>query len=237
MKRLQSGKFRVTAMEETPYTSKPSPPFTTSTLQQEANRKLGFTARRTMTVAQSLYRKRPHHLHAYRLDDARRSRGRARARTGAHRIRSRISCPTKPRMYQSKVKNAQEAHEAIRPAGHPFELPAVLQVEARAGRVPTVRIDLETDHRQPNGKRPRTAASASTLESDGVRVSRRAVKHDRLRRLPAGLCRRKRRPRCRTRRQGKSAAAARRGRSSRPARSSKRRATPRSRRRGSAKRR
>src|SRR5204863_6781771 len=53
--RVRNGKFSVTNVEEKPYTSKPYPPFTTSTLQQEANRKLGFTARRTMQVAQSLY--------------------------------------------------------------------------------------------------------------------------------------------------------------------------------------
>ena len=53
--RIRSGQFRVTNVEDKPYTSKPYPPFTTSTLQQEANRKLGFTARRTMQVAQSLY--------------------------------------------------------------------------------------------------------------------------------------------------------------------------------------
>src|SRR6476646_9494057 len=53
--RVRSGEFRVTNVEEKPYTSKPYPPFTSSTLQQEANRKLGFTARRTMQVAQSLY--------------------------------------------------------------------------------------------------------------------------------------------------------------------------------------
>ena len=53
--RLRQASFRVGALEDKPYTSKPSPPFTTSTLQQEANRKLGFTARRTMQAAQSLY--------------------------------------------------------------------------------------------------------------------------------------------------------------------------------------
>ena len=53
--RIRSGQFRVANVEDKPYTSKPYPPFTTSTLQQEANRKLGFTARRTMQVAQSLY--------------------------------------------------------------------------------------------------------------------------------------------------------------------------------------
>ena len=53
--RLEGAEFRVTAIQEKPYTSRPAPPFTTSTLQQEANRKLGFSARRTMRIAQSLY--------------------------------------------------------------------------------------------------------------------------------------------------------------------------------------
>ena len=53
--RLEGAGFRVTGVKEKPYTSRPAPPFTTSTLQQEANRKLGFSARRTMRIAQSLY--------------------------------------------------------------------------------------------------------------------------------------------------------------------------------------
>jgi DNA topoisomerase-1 len=124
--RLAKGTFRVTKVEEKPYSTKPYPPFTTSTLQQEANRKMGFTARRTMQVAQSLYenghitymRTDSTNLAAVAIEDARRL---VREEYGD------IYLPAEPRRYAGKVKNAQEAHEAIRPAGHPFELPAALQ--------------------------------------------------------------------------------------------------------------
>jgi DNA topoisomerase-1 len=124
--RIKSGEFRVTSVEDKPYTTKPYPPFTTSTLQQEANRKLGFTARRTMQVAQSLYenghitymRTDSTNLASVAIDDA---RGLVSRSYGDEYL------PAEPRQYKSKVKNAQEAHEAIRPAGHPFELPDVMK--------------------------------------------------------------------------------------------------------------
>jgi DNA topoisomerase-1 len=126
--RLREAEFRVTAVEEKPYNSRPAPPFTTSTLQQEANRKLGFSARRTMRVAQSLYdsghitylRTDSTHLAGVAVEAAREL---VRAEYGERFL------PKEPRTYQSKVKNAQEAHEAIRPAGHPFELPDALRGE------------------------------------------------------------------------------------------------------------
>ncbi len=124
--RLRRGEFRVGSLDEVPYRSKPYPPFTTSTLQQEGNRKLGFTARRTMQIAQSLYenghitymRTDSTNLAQVALDD---SRNLVKEEYGAEYL------PNQPRIYSTKVKNAQEAHEAIRPAGHPFELPAALQ--------------------------------------------------------------------------------------------------------------
>ncbi len=124
--KLLRGQFKVTNLEERPYTSKPPAPFTTSTLQQEANRKLGFGARRTMTIAQSLYE--DGHITYMRTD----STNLAQVAIDAARelVRTEYGnefLPPSPRVYASKVKNAQEAHEAIRPAGHPFELPAVLK--------------------------------------------------------------------------------------------------------------
>jgi DNA topoisomerase-1 len=124
--RIRSGEFRVAAVEDRPYTTKPYAPFTTSTLQQEANRKLGFTARRTMQVAQSLYenghitymRTDSTNLAAVAIEDA---------RSLVERNYGREFMPDEPRVYKSKVKNAQEAHEAIRPAGHPFELPEAMR--------------------------------------------------------------------------------------------------------------
>src|SRR4051794_39767648 len=129
--RVRSGKFSVTNVEEKPYSSKPYPPFTTSTLQQEANRKLGFTARRTMQVAQSLYenghitymRTDSTNLAQVAIDDARRL---VAEEYGNDYL------PAEARVYKSKVKNAQEAHEGIRPAGHPFELPGILRNELNA---------------------------------------------------------------------------------------------------------
>jgi len=126
--RLLKETFRVVSVEEKPYTSRPSPPFTTSTLQQEANRKLGFTARRTMQTAQSLYengyitymRTDSTNLASVAVEAAREL---VRSEYGANYL------PNEPREYRTKVKNAQEAHEAIRPAGHPFQLPQVLRSE------------------------------------------------------------------------------------------------------------
>ncbi|MFV1965013.1 MAG: type I DNA topoisomerase [Pirellulaceae bacterium] len=124
--RLKKADCRITAVERRPYRTQPAPPFTTSTMQQEANRKLGFTARRTMNAAQSLYENG--HITYMRTD----SQNLAQVAVAAARdlVRSEYGehyLPDKPRVYRSKVKNAQEAHEAIRPAGHPFELPEALR--------------------------------------------------------------------------------------------------------------
>ena len=126
--RLRGARFRVTSIESKPYREVPSAPFTTSTLQQEANRKLGFTARRTMNAAQSLYENG--HITYMRTD----STTLAKVAVDAARDLVRTTygpeyLPQQPRLYTSKVKNAQEAHEAIRPAGHPFELPEALRSE------------------------------------------------------------------------------------------------------------
>ncbi len=124
--RLENAEFRVVSLENKPYKSQPAPPFTTSTLQQEANRKLGFTARRSMRVAQSLYENG--HITYMRTDST------TLASVAVDAARDLVGSqygsdylPDKPRSYASKVKNAQEAHEAIRPAGHPFEVPDTLK--------------------------------------------------------------------------------------------------------------
>jgi DNA topoisomerase-1 len=124
--RLRGAEFRVTAVKEKPYTSRPAAPFTTSTLQQEANRKLGFSARRTMRIAQSLYENG--HITYMRTDSTHLARVAVEAARELVREEYGASyLPAESRTYQSKVKNAQEAHEAIRPAGHPFELPEALR--------------------------------------------------------------------------------------------------------------
>jgi DNA topoisomerase-1 len=116
VKRLKAGDWRVKDVNEREQMRSPAPPFTTSTLQQEANRKLGFSARQTMQVAQRLYeqglitymRTDSVHLSNQALNTIRQ---RVRALYGAKYLSKA------PRQYQTQSKGAQEAHEAIRPAG------------------------------------------------------------------------------------------------------------------------
>ncbi|MFM1848270.1 MAG: topoisomerase 1 [Pseudomonadota bacterium] len=129
--RLLRATPRVSSIEEKPYTTRPYPPFTTSTLQQEASRKLSFSARRTMQVAQVLYENG--FITYMRTDSTTLS---DEALNGARGLIVREFgqeyLHPEPRIYKTKVKNAQEAHEAIRPAGADFQAPAVVQ--ARLGQ-------------------------------------------------------------------------------------------------------
>ncbi len=121
---VKRGQFKVSAVEAKPTKRNPPPPFTTSTLQQEAARKLGFNASRTMQTAQRLYE--AGHITYMRTDGVSMDEGAIRD------LRSAIGgqfgkdyVPSEPRRYASKIKNAQEAHEAIRPTDpsrHPREL-------------------------------------------------------------------------------------------------------------------
>jgi DNA topoisomerase I len=114
--------WRVTNTEEKPSTRKPSPPFTTSTLQQEANRKLGISARDTMRIAQSLYEQG--YITYMRTDSVHLSeQAIAAARSCVEQMYGKAYLSPKPRQYTTKSKGAQEAHEAIRPAGSEFRLP------------------------------------------------------------------------------------------------------------------
>lgn len=118
--RLRQATPNVTGVDQKPFVERPFPPFTTSTLQQEANRKLRFSARRTMQIAQHLYengyitymRTDSTLLSSQAIDAAR------QWITGQY---GQEFLPPAPRQYQTKVKNAQEAHEAIRPAGEQFQ--------------------------------------------------------------------------------------------------------------------
>ncbi len=105
--------WAVTAVEERPTTQKPSAPFTTSTLQQEANRKLGFSADRTMSAAQRLFQDGVISYH--RTDSTTLSEKSLREAAKAIKGLYGDTFYGGPRQYQTKVKNAQEAHEAIRP--------------------------------------------------------------------------------------------------------------------------
>ncbi len=125
---LRSGNYVVKSVEVKPFVERPKAPFTTSTLQQEANRKMGFTARRTMQVAQSLYENG--YITYMRTDSTSLAAEAVQAARDLvqQQYGDAFLHPT-PRVYASKVKNAQEAHEAIRPAGHPFQLPETLRGE------------------------------------------------------------------------------------------------------------
>ncbi|WP_199533229.1 type I DNA topoisomerase [Renibacterium salmoninarum] len=120
---LQQAKFAVRSVENKPYTRRPASPFTTSTLQQEAARKLWFSARVTMRVAQSLYENG--YITYMRTDStALSSQAVNAARRQAAELYDPSFVPDAPRVYAGKAKNAQEAHEAIRPAGDSFRIPA-----------------------------------------------------------------------------------------------------------------
>jgi DNA topoisomerase-1 len=120
--RLAGADFDVRSVEEKPFTRKPHPPFMTSTLQQEAARKLRFGSQRTMQVAQRLYENG--YITYMRTDSTTLSESAlTAARDQARQLYGSESLPDEPRRYEKKVKNAQEAHEAIRPAGDTFRLP------------------------------------------------------------------------------------------------------------------
>jgi DNA topoisomerase-1 len=165
---VEAGQFKVSAVEKKPAKRSPAPPFTTSTLQQEAARKLGFSAQRTMQAAQRLYegvdvggetvglitymRTDGVQVAQEAIDEARRVIG---GRYGSDYV------PEQPRYYRTKAKNAQEAHEAIRPTslsrnpgslrlegdlGRLYELvwKRMIASQMEAARVERTTIDLET---------------------------------------------------------------------------------------------
>jgi DNA topoisomerase-1 len=120
--RIHDRPWTVTNLEERPVTRKPSAPFTTSTLQQEANRKLGLSARETMRVAQSLYEQG--YITYMRTDSVHLSQQAiAAARACVQEMYGTNYLSPEPRQYTTKSKGAQEAHEAIRPAGNSFRTP------------------------------------------------------------------------------------------------------------------
>ncbi len=127
---VESGPWRVASVEEKPTVRKPVPPFTTSTLQQESNRKLRLSARETMRTAQGLYEKgfitymRTDSVH---LSDQAIQASRACV---AERYGKEYLSPA-PRQFSTKARNAQEAHEAIRPAGESFRTPNETGLDGR----------------------------------------------------------------------------------------------------------
>lgn len=120
--RLQDKTWSVTDTEERPVTRKPAPPFTTSTLQQESNRKLRISARDTMRIAQNLYEQG--YITYMRTDSVHLSdQAIAAARSCVETKYGKQYLSPQPRQYTTKSKGAQEAHEAIRPAGSTFRTP------------------------------------------------------------------------------------------------------------------
>ena len=119
VKELESGEWTVSEIKEKPRTSNPKPPFTTSTLQQEASRKLRYSARKTMTTAQQLYENG--FITYMRTDSTHLSEeAMAGARNAIKKNYGNDYLPKEINQYATKVKNAQEAHEAIRPAHRVF---------------------------------------------------------------------------------------------------------------------
>jgi DNA topoisomerase I len=126
--RLESSSFSISRVEQKPYSRKPSAPFMTSTLQQEASRKLRFSAQTTMRLAQRLYENG--YITYMRTDSTTLSESAlAAARSQARELYGADYVPDQPRRYERKVKNAQEAHEAIRPSGDTFRTPKDVQGE------------------------------------------------------------------------------------------------------------
>jgi DNA topoisomerase-1 len=131
--------FSIRSADEKPYTRRPAAPFMTSTLQQEASRKLRFSSQTTMRVAQKLYENG--YITYMRTDSTTLSESAlAAARRQAVELYGSDSIPAAPRQYTRKVKNAQEAHEAIRPAGDSFRTPK--QVERELNRDELALYDL-----------------------------------------------------------------------------------------------
>ncbi|QUW18492.1 type I DNA topoisomerase [Agrococcus sp. Marseille-Q4369] len=120
---LERAAFQVASVESKPYRRRPSAPFTTSTLQQEAGRKLKLSAKQTMSVAQSLYEQG--YITYMRTDSPSLSAQAIKAaREQATALYGKGSIPQAARHYSGKSKSAQEAHEAIRPSGDAFRTPA-----------------------------------------------------------------------------------------------------------------
>ncbi|MEU4681075.1 type I DNA topoisomerase [Micromonospora sp. NPDC023737] len=129
--RLADRPFTVTRVEEKPYRRRPYAPFITSTLQQEGARKLRFSSQQTMRVAQRLYENG--YITYMRTDSVNLSETAiSAARRQIVELYGERSVPPEPRRYTGKVKNAQEAHEAIRPAGDNFRTPGEVAKELSA---------------------------------------------------------------------------------------------------------
>ncbi|MGM0737882.1 MAG: type I DNA topoisomerase, partial [Bacteroidota bacterium] len=131
---LESARWSVTSVEVKSQKRSPAPPFITSTLQQEANRKFGFSARDTMRIAQRLYEEG--YITYMRTDSTNLSNQAIQAaRSGVESMYGEEYLSPKVRAYSGKSKGAQEAHEAIRPAGSHFRTPSDTKLAGREARL------------------------------------------------------------------------------------------------------
>ena len=192
---LRGASLTVSSVEQKPYTRRPYAPFMTSTLQQEAGRKLRFSSERTMSIAQRLYE---NGYITYMRTDSTTLSGSAinAARNQARQLYGEEYLHPSPRQYTRKVKNAQEAHEAIRPAGDIFQTPGPAAQPAGHRRVPALRADLAAHRGLADGR----CAGHDAFPADFRRVQpdrwgwsaggvQRQRSHHNVPRLPQGLCR------------------------------------------------
>ena len=184
---VANASFTVDAVEAKPSRRNPPPPFTTSTLQQEAARKLGFNAQRTMRTAQSLYEGIDIGGETVGLITYMRTDGVDMAPEAVHDARRSITSefgenytPEKPRMYKSKAKNAQEAHECIRPTGFgrspdklkglsedQYKLYALIWKRALASQMEAARLENTTIDLLSADKKTGLRATGSVILFDG----------------------------------------------------------------------
>ncbi|HLS92787.1 MAG TPA: type I DNA topoisomerase, partial [Microbacterium sp.] len=166
----EAGSAKVEKVEAKPGTRRPYAPFTTSTLQQEAGRKLGMTAKVAMSVAQSLYERG--YITYMRTDSTNLSSQAVQAaRAQAVALYGDKAVPAKPRVYASKSKNAQEAHEAIRPSGDSFRTPK--DVAGQLGRDEQRMYELiwkRTVASQMSDAKLETTTVTLSAEADGKRL-------------------------------------------------------------------
>jgi DNA topoisomerase-1 len=170
--RLRTETWRVADRREEPFTTRPAPPFTTSTLQQEANRKLGMGAREAMRVAQALYEQG--FITYMRTDSVSLSeQAIAAARECAAQFGAEY-VPAQPRRYANKSANAQEAHEAIRPAGERFLHPDELPLDGRERRLYELIWKRTVASQMPDSRQVRVVAEIeagdATFRASGKRI-------------------------------------------------------------------
>ena len=163
--RLDGRAFTVTSVETKPWTSRPKPPFITSSLQQVAGSRLRMSSSQVMSLAQGLYERG--YITYMRTDSVtlsdtalKAARAQIEARFGRDYLHDG------PRVYRSKAKNAQEAHEAIRPAGDSWRAPNELRSELRGDELRVYELDLAARRCEPDGRLPRSHRHRSHRGND-----------------------------------------------------------------------